>query len=85
MTERYTMDIEDKIIDCLKEIIYASGLSIYDIAQLADINQATLTNLKKRGNLPTLPTLIKICQGLNIKLSEFFIYVENKDSDIKNL
>ena len=43
------------------------------LAKKSDIAQSTLSSMMNRENLPTLPTLTKICEGLNITLPQFFM------------
>ncbi len=46
--------------------------SVYKLAQVSGMNPSTLGNLFARNNVPTIPTLEKICEALGISLSEFF-------------
>ena len=48
------------------------GWSIHKLAQEADLNQSTVDNLFKRNNMPTLPTLEKLCSAFGVSLAEFF-------------
>lgn len=63
------MDVLQRIKDLLKE----RNWSIYRLAQVSGINPSTLGNLFTRNNVPTIPTLERICEALGISLSEFFI------------
>jgi transcriptional regulator with XRE-family HTH domain len=63
---------EDAILNRIKELCENRGFSTYRLAQEADMPYSTLDNLFHRMNVPTLPTLIKICNGLQITLSDFF-------------
>lgn len=62
------MDTLQKIRALLKE----RNWSIYRLAQVSGINPSTLGNLFARNNVPTIPTLERICEALDITLSEFF-------------
>lgn len=62
------MDYLDRIRFLLKERHW----SVYRLAQAAEINPSTLANLFARNNVPTIPTLERICDALGITLSEFF-------------
>lgn len=46
--------------------------TLYKLAKESDIPYSSLSNLFQRNTEPTLPTLRKICEGLNISLSDFF-------------
>ena len=62
-------------MDCLeriRELLQERGWSVYRLAQEAGVPQSTLANLFLRNNVPTLPTLERICQALGITLQEFF-------------
>ncbi len=57
----------------LKNLMKERGWSEYRLAKEAKISQTTITNLFKRNNLPTLPTLEAICTAFDITLAQFFI------------
>lgn len=62
-------------MDCLAKIqslINERGWTMYQLSHRAGIPQSTLSNLFIRYNVPTVPTLEKICNALGITLSEFF-------------
>ena len=46
-------------------------------AKESDIPYSTLNNMINRTNIPTIPTLQKLCDGFGITLSDFF--TENSD------
>jgi transcriptional regulator with XRE-family HTH domain len=48
------------------------GWSDYRLTKEAGLPQSTLSNLYRRGNSPTIPTLETICTALGITLAEFF-------------
>ena len=56
-------------MDCLERIrtlLEERGWSVYRLAQEAGVPQSTLANLFLRNNMPTVPTLERIC------MAEFF-------------
>ena len=62
-------------MDCLERIrtlLEEWGWSVYRLAQEAGVPQSTLANLFLRNNMPTVPTLERICQALGITMAEFF-------------
>ncbi len=62
-------------MDCLEHIrtlLEERGWSVYRLAQEAGVPQSTLANLFLRNNMPTVPTLERICQALGITMAEFF-------------
>jgi len=46
------------------------GWTDYRLAKEANLSHSTITNLFKRNNAPTLPTLEMICRAFGITLSE---------------
>ena len=63
------MNIQLRLQNLMKE----RGWSEYRLAKEAKISQTTITNLFKRNNLPTLPTLEAICSAFDITLAQFFM------------
>ncbi len=60
------------IIDRIKELTFEKGWTIYQLSNEAGIGQSTLTNMFTRGTLPSIMTLTKLCNALEITLSQFF-------------
>ncbi|HBA63932.1 MAG TPA: XRE family transcriptional regulator [Lachnospiraceae bacterium] len=44
----------------------------YKLAKESGIPYSTLNNMIHRANIPTIPTLQKICNGFGISLADFF-------------
>lgn len=55
--------------------------SEYELAQHSGLAQSTISNWYRKNQLPTIPTLEKICCGFGITLSQFFA----ADEDIVSL
>lgn len=62
------MDVIGKIVGLQTE----QGLSNNALASISGLSQSTVQSVIKRGMLPTLPTLEKLCSALGISLAEFF-------------
>lgn len=60
------------ILERIKALRDERGWSNYRLAREAGISENSLNNLFRRNNLPTIPTLESICNGLGITLSQFF-------------
>lgn len=60
------------VIDHVKELCEERGWSYYQLALKAGIPYSTLNNMLHHSNIPTVPTLQKICNGLEITLPDFF-------------
>ncbi len=63
------MDIKSKI----KELMTAKGMTMYSLAQAADLTQACLANwYGKRDYEPSITALEKVCKALDITMAELF-------------
>lgn len=45
----------------------------YQLAEKSGITQSTISSWYRKGMLPTIPSLIKICDAFGITLSQFFL------------
>lgn len=63
-------------IDCIR---IEKGLSMNRLALDADISENTIKYIFKKQSCPTIPTLIRLCNALDINLWQFFLLasVEN--------
>ena len=59
-------------MDRIRELCDKKQMSMYALSQKTNISQSSLSNLMKRGSIPTFFTLERICEGLGITLSQFF-------------
>jgi transcriptional regulator with XRE-family HTH domain len=66
------MDIGSRI----RELRKIRKQTITDLAKKVGVRREYLSNLERNVNTPSLPTLEKICEELNVTLAEFFS-VEN--------
>jgi transcriptional regulator with XRE-family HTH domain len=62
------MILAEKIIKLRKQ----KGWTMYKLAEESMVTQSTLANMYARNTLPSITTLINICNGLGVSLSEFF-------------
>jgi Predicted transcriptional regulators len=63
---------ENKILSHIRELCKQKNWSLYQLGKNSGITYSTINNLFTRNNVPTLETLQKICDGLQITMSEFF-------------
>ena len=56
----------------IKQLMEERGWTDYRLAKEANLSHSTITNVFKRNNAPTLPTLEVICRAFGITLSQFF-------------
>ena len=65
--------IEEKYIaNRIKELCDKKQMSMYALSKKTGISQSSLSNLMRRGSIPTFYTLNRICEGLGITLQQFF-------------
>ena len=62
------MDAQKRI----KQLMEERGWTDYRLAKEANLSHSTRTNVFKRNNAPTLPTLEVICRAFGITLAQFF-------------
>ena len=62
------MDAQKRI----KQLMAKRGWTDYKLAKRANLSHSTISNIFKRNNAPTLPTLEVVCQAFGISLSQFF-------------
>lgn len=60
------------IIERIKDICNQRQISSYGLSKICDVPHTTIHNIIHNKNIPSLPTLIRICDGLNITISQFF-------------
>ena len=61
------------VIQHIKNLCTERHWSYYRLAQEAGIPYSTISNMIHRTNIPTIPTLQKMCDGFGITLSDFFL------------
>ena len=69
--------IENDIINRIQTLREAKHWSVYKLAKASKLPYSSLNNIFRRNTCPSIPTLEKICNGLNISLSQFFEYKQN--------
>lgn len=63
---------EKQVIDRIKALCAARRWSAYRLAKESGLTYSTLCTMLNKSNTPSIPTLMKICDGLGITMSEFF-------------
>lgn len=64
-------DVHNRIKDMARE----RGLTSYELAKRSGLVLSSLYNMFERGTMPKLETLEKICNGLDVSLSDFFSFL----------
>lgn len=62
----------------IKELALKQNISINELSKRADLRQSTINNIMNEEKNPTIPTLYKICAGLNVSIVEFFDFLPYK-------
>ena len=71
-----------RILDLCRE----KGITVNKLSTLSGVTQSTINNIVSgRNNSTTVSTVKKICDGLNISITEFFqsSLFENLEQEIK--
>ena len=63
---------ENEIIERIKSLCETRSWTFYRLAKESDITYSTLCTMLHKETSPSIPTLIKLCNGFGITLSEFF-------------
>ena len=66
----------------IRQLMAERGWTIYRLAQESGLSQTTISNIFKRNNQPSLPTVNTICEACGIKLAQFF--TENEPVNVPN-
>ena len=56
----------------IRQLMDERGWTIYRLAQESGLSQTTISNIFKRNNQPSLPTVNAICEACGITLAQFF-------------
>lgn len=68
---------ENEVLGHIREFLKLNKWSIYKLAKASGIPYSSLNNCFLQNTCPTIPTLEKLCKGLNISLSDFFDFKKN--------
>lgn len=66
------------ILKRIEDLRIQKGWSVYKLCNEADLSPSALSNMYARNTYPSIPTILKICEVLNISISEFF---SDEDTD----
>ena len=74
--------VENEVLLRIRELLKLNHWTIYKLAKASGVPYSSLNNCFLRNTCPTIPTLEKLCMGLNISLSDFFDYKKNPLRDM---
>ncbi len=63
---------EFDVIARIQELCLSRSWSYYRLAKASGIPYSTLSTMLHKTNVPSVPSLMKICDGLGITLGQFF-------------
>ena len=66
----------DNILNTITAYREDRNWSIYDLAAHAEMKPTTISTWYNEDAIPTIPSLVKICDAFQITLSEFFAKAE---------
>ena len=64
---------EEEVLDRVLALIDEQGLTANEVAKKCGMTHSTLYNMKKRGTVPKIGTLMRILEGLGIPICDFFV------------
>ena len=63
---------EFDVIGRIQELCRSRSWTYYRLAKASGIPYSTLSTMLHKTNVPSVPSLMKICDGLGITLAQFF-------------
>lgn len=60
------------VLEKITELREKRNWTEYQLAEQSGLTQSTISSWYRKGMLPTIPSLIKICDAFDITLSQFF-------------
>ena len=68
------METQNYVTERIEHLREVKGISRYRLAQRSGLSQSYISTLLNRHTIPSIQTLEKICNGLDITLAQFFSY-----------
>lgn len=63
---------EEYVRKKIDQLLQEYNWSLYQLSKEADISYATLSNSFNRKKVPSVPVIMRICEGFHISVAEFF-------------
>ena len=70
----------DNILNTITAYREERKWSLYDLATHAELKSTTISTWYNEDAIPSIPSLVKICDAFQITLSEFFAKAEGSES-----
>ena len=68
--------LEDFVVQRITSLCEERNMSMYKLSQLTGIAQSSLSTMMHGKTLPSIVTLAKLCEGLEISIFDFFDQTE---------
>ena len=65
------------VLDHIIKLLQERHITVYKLAKSSGITYSSLNSMLKGRHIPSINNLIKICNGFNMPLSQFFAEIEN--------
>lgn len=63
----------------LQRMLDERGWTMYRLGKESGLSEKTVSNIYRRGTMPSIPTLESICKAFGITMSEFFSETDTLD------
>ena len=67
----------EQVLDRIESLASDNDMTIYELARNAGVPNSTLYNAFERRTMPRIDTVDKICEALDITMSDFFLFSEH--------
>ncbi len=72
------------VTERIKELMDLKGWTAYELSNQTDISTNAIYDWFKKGSMPTMQNIVKICNTMEISLEEFFCGGNYKYTDEEN-
>ena len=72
--------LEDKVVDLLIDIRKSKKMSIYELSNLCSLSDGGILRIENKQRKPSFISLLKIAEGLKVKLSDILAEAEKSTS-----
>lgn len=70
---------ENTVLMRLRELCVKENISFYRLSKDSGVALSTISSLYTQNHYPSIPTLNRLCNGLNMTLSDFFLFEPKPD------
>lgn len=63
---------EEYVLKKVYQLLEERNWTLYQLSKEADISYSTLSNTLNHNNVPSVPILLRICEGFGITAADFF-------------